>query len=69
MKTMFLWASLALVPGAALLVGAAPTGCPECPCCGCCDAGVCRCKKCACECCVTGCDRAAVQTACSACKG
>ena len=64
MKSLFLWAALAVVPFGATAVSVNNAGCPDCDCCGCCDTGECKCKACTCECCVDGCDRASATLAC-----
>ena len=64
MKSLFLWAALAVVTFGAAAVSVNNAGCPDCDCCGCCDTGECKCKACTCECCVDGCDRASATSAC-----
>lgn len=64
MKSLMLWATLAVVPFGAAAVGISNAGCPKCDCCGCCETGTCNCKDCTCACCNDGCDSAAVKTAC-----
>ena len=44
MKSLFLWATLAVVPFGAAAVSVNNAGCPTCDCCGCCETGTCTCK-------------------------
>ena len=64
MKSLFLWATLAVVPFGAAAVSVNNAGCPQCDCCGCCETGECKCKACTCECCVDGCDGGSATSAC-----
>ncbi|MFM8378766.1 MAG: hypothetical protein ACKOB1_05505 [Planctomycetia bacterium] len=54
-NSLFLWATLGILPFVAPIAGGPMAGCPECDCCGCCETGTCKCTTCTCECCVDEC--------------
>ena len=69
MNSLFLWATLGLLPCMAVVEGSRNAGCPKCECCGCCETGTCECPRCGCECCEDECPTGGRQAEPAGCSG